>query len=250
MIDAVILDYGHTIVDFALDERAMLAAFEQVRELLLDYASGALPSAPELRDALSHGLGKRIEESYLRRELQELDIIEVFRQNLGGLDLRVPPDLLHRIVALEHRAQSAETWLPPENADALRRMRAEGFRLGLVSNITLLGSLVREDLARLGISDLFDTIILSSEMGVRKPHPDIYAAALDGLGLPAARALFVGDRLREDIGGPREAGMAAVLTHQFRQEIPTPDTPRPAAVIDLLADLPAVACRLRAAAVP
>lgn len=250
MIDAVILDYGHTIVDFAFDERAMLAAFEQVRDLLLDYASDALPSAPELRDALSHGLGRRIEESYLRRELQELDIIEVFRQNLDGLDLRVPPELLQRIVALEHRAQSAETWLPPENAGALRQMRADGFRLGLVSNITLLGSLVREDLGRLGISDLFDTIILSSEVGVRKPHPQIYAAALDGLSLPGDRALFVGDRLREDVQGPLDAGMAAVLTHQFRQENPTPDTPRPSAVIDRLADLPALACRLRDTVVP
>ena len=244
MIDAVILDYGHTIVDFALDEQAMLAAFGQVRTLLVDHASGALPSAPELRDALSHGLGKRIEESYLRRELQELDIVEVFRENLGGLDLQVPPALLHQIVTLEHRAQSAETWLPPENAAALRQLRAEGFRLGLVSNITLLGSLVREDLDRLGILDLFDAIVLSSEVGVRKPHPRIYAAVLDDLGLRGDRALFVGDRLREDIQGPRDAGMAAVLTHQFRQEYPAPGAP----VIERLADLPSLACRLRDAA--
>ena len=212
--------------------------------------SGALPSAPELCDALSHGLGKRIEESYLRRELQELDIVEVFRENLDGLDLRVPPELLHRIVALEHRAQSAETWLPPENADALRRLRAEGFRLGLVSNITLLGSLVREDLIGSGFSTSSTRSYCPARWVCASRTREIYAAALSGLGLPAARALFVGDRLREDIAGPLEAGMAAVLTHQFRQEIQAPDTPCPAAVIERLADLPAVACRLRDTVVP
>jgi putative hydrolase of the HAD superfamily len=245
MIDAIILDYGHTLVDWVLDEEVLLATYEQVRELLVDYAEGELPSARTLVENVSHRLGTRIEESYARQDLQELDILKEFEESLAALNLRVPPELVHRIVTMEHRALEAETFLPPENAEVLRSLRAEGFRLGLVSNITLLGDLVRQDLDHLGILDLFDATIFSSEERVRKPHPAIYAAALGRLGIGGDVAVFVGDRLREDIGGPQQAGMRAVLTRQFRQEEPGPDTPQPVAVIEHLSELPAIARHLR-----
>lgn len=247
MIDAVILDFGHTIVDFVLSERALLATYEEVRGLLVEHAGGELPSARHLVDAVSLRLGQRIEESYRAQELEELDILEEFTACFAGIDLHLPPALIRRIAEMEHRALSAETSLLPENAAALQSLRDAGFRLGLVSNITLLGELVREDLHRLGILHLFDAVVLSSELGVRKPHPRIYARALEGLGVGGERALFVGDRLREDVAGPQAAGMRAVLTRQFRQEECDPESPTPERVIERLADLPAVALALRAA---
>ena len=240
MVEAVILDFGHTIVDFVLDEKALLATYEEVRSLLVDQVEGELPSAKALVDTVSYRLGQRIEQSYLNQELQELDILRVLDECLIGASLHVPAPLVRRIAEMEHRALMAEMYLSPENAEALHALHDDGFRLGLVSNITMLGDLVRDDLHRLGILDLFDAVILSSELGVRKPHPRIYAAALHALDLPGERAIFVGDRLREDIAGPREAGMRAVLTWQFRQEDPGQDPPRPDAVIGRLAELPDV----------
>jgi putative hydrolase of the HAD superfamily len=75
---------------------------------------------------------------------------------------------------------------------------------------------------------------------VRKPHPRIYQAALTRLGVPAAGAVFVGDRLKEDVRGPKEVGMRAVLTRQFRQEDPRDAAVPPDAVIASLGELPAV----------
>ncbi|HWE63525.1 MAG TPA: HAD family hydrolase [Chloroflexota bacterium] len=247
MIEALILDYGHTIVDFALDEQALLATYEEARALLTAYAVAEVPSARTLVDQVSYRIGARIEDSYRHQDLEELDILKEFEQALGALDLHVPPDLVRRIAAMEHRALAAETFLPPENAEALRALRADGFRLGLVSNITLLGDLVREDLDHLGILDLFDATVLSSEERLRKPHPAIYATVLGRLGIVGSAAIFAGDRLREDIGGPQQAGMRAVLTRQFRQEVPDPATPQPDAIIERLAELPAVARTLREA---
>ena len=74
----------------------------------------------------------------------------------------------------------------------------------------------------------------------RKPHPRIYQAALTRLGVPAAGAVFVGDRLKEDVRGPKEVGMRAVLTRQFRQEDPRDAAMPPDAVIASLGELPAV----------
>ncbi|HXT35827.1 MAG TPA: HAD family hydrolase [Chloroflexota bacterium] len=245
MIKAVVLDYGHTIVDFVLSEAGLLVAYEEARVLLSGYLAAEAPSAALLVDGASRRVGTRIEESYLRQDLQELDILAEFAQCFSDLGLRVPETLVRQVAYLEHRALSAEIHLQPENADALRALRADGFRLGLVSNITLLGEWVRESLHRLGLLDLFDVVILSSEEGVRKPHPRIYQGVLDRLGIPGPAAIFVGDRLREDVAGPQAMGMRAVLTLQFRQEEPGPDTATPDAVIDRLAELPAVARELR-----
>ena len=247
MIKAVVLDYGHTIVDFVLSEAGLLVAYEEARGLLAGYLATEAPSAALLVDGVSRRVGTRVEASYLRQDLQELDILTEFAQCFSDLGLRVPETLVRQVAYLEHRALSAEIHLQPENADALRALRADGFRLGLVSNITLLGEWVRESLHRLGLLDLFDAVVLSSEEGVRKPHPRMYQAVLDRLGSPGPAAIFVGDRLREDVAGPQALGMRAVLTHQFRQEEPGPDTATPDAVIDRLAALPAVARALRTA---
>ncbi|MGH2345370.1 MAG: HAD family hydrolase [Chloroflexota bacterium] len=249
MIQAVVLDYGHTIVDFALNEEALLAAYEEGRGLLAGYLKTEAPPARALVDQISYGIGRRIEDSYLRQDLHELDILAEFAHSFGELQLTVPETLVRQIAYLEHRALGAETHLLPSNADALRTLRDAGFRLGLVSNITLLGEWVREDLDRLGVLDLFDAVVLSSEEGIRKPHPRIYQTALDRLGIEGRSAIFVGDRLREDIAGPQAAGMRAVLTHQFRHEDPGPETVAPDAVIERLVDLSAAARTLRDAEV-
>ncbi|HVA92654.1 MAG TPA: HAD family hydrolase [Chloroflexota bacterium] len=248
MIEAVVLDYGHTIVDFVLSEAGLLAAYEEARGLLAGYLAAEAPTAAWLVDQVAHRIGKRIEASYLRQDLQELDILAEFAQCFSDLGLRVPETLVRQVAYLEHRALSAEIHLWPENADALRALRADGFRLGLVSNITLLGEWVRENLHRLGLLDLFDAVVLSSEEGIRKPHPQIYQTVLDRLGIPGSAAIFVGDRLREDVAGPQAAGMRAVLTLEFRQEEPDPDSATPDAIINRLAELPAAARALRDAA--
>ena len=77
---------------------------------------------------------------------------------------------------------------------------------------------MRNQLRHLDLIDFFDATVYSSEIGVRKPNPAIYKEALRLVGVAPQRALFVGDRMREDIYGPRGVGMEAVLTHEFRQE--------------------------------
>jgi FMN phosphatase YigB (HAD superfamily) len=249
VLDAVILDFGHTIVDFALNERALLATYEEVQVLLVEYAVGELPTASDLVKSVSMRLSSKINESYLRQELQELDVLAEFASLFADINLQLPPDLIRRIVELEHRALTAELHVSPANLAALCTLRADGFQLGLVSNITFYGEFVRCDLDRLGLLDLFQAVVLSSEVGVRKPHPRIYEAALGGLHVSAERALFVGDRLREDVGGPQAVGMRSALTREFRVEEIEPGSPVPDAVIDRLSELPVLARNLRAAGV-
>jgi putative hydrolase of the HAD superfamily len=78
-------------------------------------------------------------------------------------------------------------------------------------------------------------VLFSSQFGRRKPAPEIYRAALEAVGVAAERALFVGDRLREDYEGPRAIGMRAIVCTAHAAEIPPPGIP----TIASLAELPA-----------
>lgn len=110
---------------------------------------------------------------------------------------------------------------------------AERLTLAVVSN-THEAELVPAHIAAMGISDHFDTVLTSVEFGWRKPHPSIYAEALDRLGIQASRAVFVGDTYDADFAGPQAAGIRAYLidpTHAH--DIPADQR------LDSLADLPA-----------
>jgi putative hydrolase of the HAD superfamily len=96
----------------------------------------------------------------------------------------------------------------PEVPAALARLRAAGARLAVVSNwdISLHDVLERTDLRR-----LVDAVVISAELGVAKPDPAIFRAALERLGVPADGALHVGDSVEHDVAGARAAGIEAVL---------------------------------------
>jgi putative hydrolase of the HAD superfamily len=119
-------------------------------------------------------------------------------------------------------------------------LRARGLKLGLVSNYCSLPSVVRRHAREAELLHLVDESIFSCELGLRKPHPRIYQTVLERLDVPPEAVIFVGDRLREDVMGPKALGMRAVLTHQFRQEDPAQARVPPDAVITRLAELPAV----------
>jgi HAD superfamily hydrolase (TIGR01549 family) len=91
-----------------------------------------------------------------------------------------------------------ETWIPYDDAlPTLRALKARGLKLALISNV---GVDVRGVLERSGMGDLFDAVILSFEVGAVKPQRPIFQRALEALGVPAARALMVGDSARDDAG--------------------------------------------------
>jgi FMN phosphatase YigB (HAD superfamily) len=63
-----------------------------------------------------------------------------------------------------------------------------------------------------------DAIVLSSEVGKRKPHPAIFERALSELDVRSDEALFVGDRLDADVFGAARVGMRTVQALWFRAD--------------------------------
>ena len=90
----------------------------------------------------------------------------------------------------------------------LERLRDAGLLLGVVSNSD---GRADEALQAAGLRQYFDSVIDSSVVGVEKPDPRIFRAALDALGVAAGETLYVGDIYEIDIEGARAAGIEAVL---------------------------------------
>ncbi|MFC7642797.1 HAD family hydrolase [Streptosporangium lutulentum] len=118
----------------------------------------------------------------------------------------------------------------PGLADLIEELSAE-YRLAVVTN-THQPTLVPDHLETMGVLSSFDAVITSVEVGWRKPHPKIYAAALDALGVQASSAVFVGDTHVPDYEGPERAGMTAFLIDPHHR-VAVPETRRLASVFDL-----------------
>jgi epoxide hydrolase-like predicted phosphatase len=96
--------------------------------------------------------------------------------------------------------------LQPEEAmiDAVRAAGAAGVKTGLISNSWGLGIYDRAPI------DLFDAAVISGEVGLHKPQPEIYRLACERLEVEPAQAVFVDD-LRENCDGAEAVGMTALL---------------------------------------
>ena len=88
---------------------------------------------------------------------------------------------------------------------ALKRQR---LLVAIVTNG--LPDLQRRKLQLLGLGDLVDAVVISGDRGLGKPHPGPFEAALSRLGIPASRALMVGDSFENDVLGAEAAGLRAV----------------------------------------
>ncbi len=87
---------------------------------------------------------------------------------------------------------------------AVRAARAAGIRTGLISNSWGLGIYDRAPV------DLFDEAVISGEVGLHKPQPEIYLLASKRLGVEPGECVFVDD-LRENCAGAEAVGMTALL---------------------------------------
>jgi putative hydrolase of the HAD superfamily len=97
------------------------------------------------------------------------------------------------------------------SAESLERLRQAGLKLGVVSNSD---GRVEQALEAAQLRHYFDVIVDSALVGVEKPDPRIFHAALDALGVAPEEALYVGDMYEIDVVGARAAGLDAVLLGQ------------------------------------
>ena len=107
-----------------------------------------------------------------------------------------------------HQTYNLWETVPDDVRPALAALRAEGFRLVVLSNAN--GTLHRA-FERLGLTTAFDVIFDSHDEGVEKPDPRFFRIALDRSGADAATTMHVGDLYHVDVVGARAAGLTPAL---------------------------------------
>jgi putative hydrolase of the HAD superfamily len=101
--------------------------------------------------------------------------------------------------------------LDPHALATLASLRAAGLRLAVVSNAASPSERV---LDTLGLRAATDAVVMSYSLGVLKPDPRIYRAALAAVGVTPAQAVFVGDGADGELGGAKRLGISTVLVER------------------------------------
>jgi HAD superfamily hydrolase (TIGR01549 family) len=98
--------------------------------------------------------------------------------------------------------------LDPQALGVLESLHKK-YKTGLISNLSF-SECAWELLDEYQLKNFLDVIVVSGDINLRKPHPQIFNMALQYLGVKPNRALFVGDTLETDVFGSKKAGMTAV----------------------------------------
>jgi len=158
-----------------------------------------------------------------------------------GLDGAVSPD--GRVMDALDQAYCLPilSALPVQNTgalDVLRALSSRGLALGLVCNTGRTpGKMLRLVLERLGLALYLSVSSFSHEVGLRKPHPEIFHRTLTALGVVPAEAVHVGDDVTTDVAGARAVGMRAIhLCHPSSVSQPSDDVER-IPTLEVLTDL-------------
>ena len=131
---------------------------------------------------------------------------EVFSQLVAEFGLSHDPQVLLQDYSDRGWEDMA---LTPHAREVLRDLRLRGLKLGIITNGWSEQQL--QAVSGLGLTHLFDDVIVSEAVGLRKPDPAIFRLALSRLNVVADEALYVGDSPENDVAGPQSAGMRAAL---------------------------------------
>ncbi|HEX8338104.1 MAG TPA: HAD family hydrolase [Pyrinomonadaceae bacterium] len=133
-----------------------------------------------------------------------------FRAMYGGLGLdeAACAELVGRIDAA-HAERHIWCGCDPEARRVIEGLKRQGLLVAVVSNTE--DGRARDSLEAAGLAELFDVIIDSHLVGVKKPDPAIFRRALERLGVEPGEAVFVGDSYAHDALAAQAAGMRAVL---------------------------------------
>jgi putative hydrolase of the HAD superfamily len=95
--------------------------------------------------------------------------------------------------------------------DLLECLKMRKYKLGLVSNASHSSERICQLLKKTGLDGYFQTVVVSSEFGIRKPDPRIFLKALDDLSLSVEDCIYIGDREDYDAEGAKNAGMRYII---------------------------------------
>jgi putative hydrolase of the HAD superfamily len=190
-----------------------------VRGLLVDYGGVLTTNVfDSFRDfSLAEGLDPDAIMRLLREDPRAIVLVRGLEK--GELTEAGFGERFGELLGIEERAGLVDRMFGGLRPDeqmlaAVRRARAAGVRTGLISNSMGAG---RYD--RSAFPDLFDGVVISGEVGLHKPQPEIFLLGAERAGVEAQECVFVDD-LRQNCEGAEAVGMTAILHRGAEHTLP------------------------------
>lgn len=197
----ILFDLGGTLFKYEDMEQAWSDWLQALHRSLVGYG---------LKESID-SLAARCDGFFSRPEPLRAEGVSVFQARiqalLGDAGLSIATAELGEIETSVLAAWWSHLSLDREATDVLRQLRSR-YVLGVVSNFDHPKHLY-EVLDQHELTQFFDAIVISGEVGIKKPDPRIMSLALDSLGLKAESCVYVGD-IEEDELCAVSAGMRAI----------------------------------------
>jgi len=208
VLRAVAFDYRDTLAEFRWDE----GLWRRGVEALVAAAGGDAGAAGRV------GEGLRRRFAGTERDPAELDYPAAVAAALRDAGIDAAAAAVRRGIEAEYRSWAPARHVHPDTPALFDGVRALGLRSAVAANTFDPPGLFRADLRAQGIAGRADAVVLSCEVGVRKPGPRLFAAVTEALDVDPGEAMFVGDSVRDDVLGAAAVGMQTCLATWYRRD--------------------------------
>lgn len=190
-------------------------------------------------EAFYQAFRQSFDEAARLRETEDREVSarERFHLFFHKLEIPVTPEIEPFLMSLldTHMACIADAvHTPPEHRELLDWLRPR-YRLALISNFDH-GPTARQILDQTGLTAFFDLILISDELGQRKPHAAIFETACQALRIRPHEAIFIGDSPSIDIAGAKRVGMGAIWLNRWGEHLDA-SIPRPDHIVTALEEI-------------
>jgi HAD superfamily hydrolase (TIGR01549 family) len=224
IVKGIFLDFGFVIGYPAPHVRRKSRKYSRERRAYnyLDWEGiDTILKDPELTQYLQPNIGRAELEAFFDREIYRVFIVH---EQTDGVDPQTNKRLLNRLHSvfdcpinqvlvdkvLTHIDTMKYVVIDAKAVEVVAELKRRGFRLIVVSNMMLPGKLLKAKLQEAMVLSYFDHILISSDAGFIKPHPEIFRRALAASKLKPDEVLFVGDTYLQDIIGAKRVGLKTV----------------------------------------
>jgi len=215
-IKAITFDLWDTLVIDDSDEakraeQGLRSKFDERRHLLWEALNTTEPIGLETV-RLAYNVGDAAFNKVWKEMHITWHIAERLRVILNGLGRELPDEIFNAVVRAH---EEMEVDIPPDampDAVPVLERLARRYKLCIVSDaIVSPGSCLRRLLENHGLAKFFNGFAFSDEVGHSKPHRSMFESAAGQLGVEIGEMLHIGDRDHNDVKGPQQLGMKAIL---------------------------------------
>ena len=208
MFKLVSFDFWCTLVCFNLKELNKMKS----NRLKWFYGSLTKKGYNVSEESVEHAIkSSRIDMDKIRFATnKEFNTTQTVESILSKLDIKNDCEIQNELEDVYSKAMlSMEITLQPKAIEILNGLRQKNIKIGLISN-TEHGEAERILLEEFNLTQYFNLLIFSCEVGVREPGAEIFNKLLTGLNTDCTEAVHVGDRLIDDVFGAKQSGIKAI----------------------------------------